>query len=148
MSQLNTDAFKEMVLKDLMVDYSIQAGKLFIEPFETKMGNTKLMVAGEQGFDKTMDYGINIAIPRSLLGSANTTVSNLAADNGINLAGAEELNLMARVTGDMANPKIGIDMKESLKGTKEVIKKQITETAKKELDTRKEDAKKAGSCRS
>ena len=141
-NQLNTDAFKEMVLNDLLVDYSIQAGKLFVEPFETKMGNTKLMVAGEQGFDKTMDYGINIAIPRSLLGTANSTVSNLAADKGINLAGAEELNLMARVTGDMANPKIGIDMKESLKGAKDVVKTQLKETARKELDTRKEDAKK------
>jgi hypothetical protein len=141
-NQLNTDAFKEMVLNDLLFDFEIRGGKLFVNPFETKMGNTNLMIAGEQGFDKTMDYGINLSIPRSVLGTANTSVSNLAAEKGISLASAENLNMLVKVTGDMAKPKVSIDMKETLAGTTEAVKEEIKETAKKELETRKEDAKK------
>jgi hypothetical protein len=141
-NQLNTDAFKEMVLNDLLFDFEIRGGKLFVNPFETKMGNTNLMIAGEQGFDKTMDYGINLSVPRSVLGTANTTISNLAADKGISLASAENLNMLVKVTGDMAKPKVSIDMKESLAGTTDAVKEEIKATAKKEIETRKEDAKK------
>jgi hypothetical protein len=140
-TQLNTDAFKEMALRDLLVDFEIRAGKLFVSPFETKMGNSTLLIAGEQGFDKTMDYGINLSVPRSLLGTANTTISNLAADKGINISAAENINLLARISGDMAKPTVKIDMKEALGNTKEAVKQEIKAAAVKEIETRKEDAK-------
>lgn len=140
--QLNTDAFNDLTLNDLLVDYEIRAGKLFVDPFETNMGNSKLMIAGEQGFDKTMDYGINISVPRSLLGTSNSAVNSLASDKGIDLSGADEVNMLVRLTGNMANPDVKIDMKDALASTKEAVKDEIKATATKEIETRKEDAKK------
>ncbi|QQS50622.1 MAG: hypothetical protein IPM71_13685 [Bacteroidota bacterium] len=135
--QLNSDAFNNMELTDLLFDFEIRAGKLFVNPFETKLGKSKLIIAGEQGIDKTINYGISMAIPRSLLGTSNAAVSNLAADKGIDLATSEEVNLVARLTGDMAKPNVKIDMKEMLGGTKEALKAAAT----KELDTKKDEAK-------
>ncbi len=140
--QLNTDTFDNMALKDLDVAFEIRAGKLFVDPFETNIGKTKLLMSGEQGFDKTMDYDINITLPRSLLGTANTTISNLASSKGINIASSDEINMLVNVSGDMANPKVSLDMKESLSSTTETIKEELKETATKELESRKEDAKK------
>jgi hypothetical protein len=141
-NQLNTDAFKEMVLNDLLIDYEIRGGKLFIDPFETNMGATTLLIAGEQGFDKTMDYGINMSIPRSVLGSANTSLNALASDKGINLTSAENVNMLVKLTGDMTKPNVSIDMKETLASTTEAVKEELKANVEKELDTRKEDAKK------
>ncbi len=139
--QLNSDAFNNMELTDLLFDFEIRGGKLFVSPFETKLGNTKLIIAGEQGIDKTINYGISMAIPRSLLGTSNTMVSNLAADKGINLAKSDEVNLVARLTGDMAKPNVKIDMKEMLGGSKEALKENLKAAANKELETKKDEAK-------
>ncbi len=140
--QLNTDAFDNMALKDLDVDFEIRAGKLFVDPFETNIGSTKILMSGEQGFDKTLDYDINITLPRSVLGTANTTISNLASSKGINIANSDNINMLVNVSGDMDNPKVSMDMKESLSSTTESIKTELKETATKELESRKEDAKK------
>lgn len=140
--QLNTDAFNNMNLSDVLLDFEIRAGKLFVSPFETNMGKTKLMIAGQQGFDKTMDYGLTLSVPRELLGTSNATINNLAADKGINLSGADNVNMMVRLSGDIANPDVKIDMKESLAGTTEAVKEEIKATATKEIEARKDDAKK------
>jgi hypothetical protein len=139
--QLNSDAFNEMVLKDISLDFEIRAGKLFVNPFETKIGQSNMIISGEQGFDKTMDYGINLTIPRSQLGTANASINSLAASKGLNLSSIENLNMLIKITGNMDNPSIKIDMKEVLSTTKEAIKNELKTAAKNEIDTRKEDAK-------
>ena len=39
---LNTKAFDNMTLKNLGIDFEIRDGRLMVNPFETKVGNTKL----------------------------------------------------------------------------------------------------------
>ena len=140
-NQLNSDAFKELSLKDINLDFEIRNGSLFVDPFETKMGNTNFLISGEQGFDKTLDYGINISAPKSLFGSANTTINNLASSKGINLSQSDNVNLLVKLTGDMAKPNVKIEAKETLKQTTEAVKEQIKEKAQQAIDTKKDEAK-------
>jgi hypothetical protein len=140
-SKLNSDAFKELSLKDLDLNFEIRNGKLFVDPFETNMGSTNFLIAGEQGFDKTMNYGINISAPKSLFGSANSTINDLAASKGINLSQSENVNLLVRLSGDMLKPDVKIEAKESLKGATEAVKEQLKDKAQQVIDTKKDEAK-------
>jgi hypothetical protein len=140
-NKLNTDAFKELSLADLNLDFEIRSGRLFVKPFETKMGSTNFTIAGDQGIDKTMNYDINISAPKSLFGSANSTINNLAASKGINLTQSETVNLLVNLSGNMLKPDVKIDAKESLKDAKEAVKEQLKDNAKQVIDTKKDEAK-------
>ncbi len=143
-NNLNSDAFKELILNDIDLNYEIRSGKLFVEPFETKMGSTNFMIAGEQGFDNTLDYGINIMAPKSLFGNSNASINNLysnAALPGFDFKTSETVNLLVKLTGDMKNPKVKIDPKASIKSATENIKQELKNNAQQAIESKKDDAK-------
>ncbi|MBN1116941.1 MAG: hypothetical protein JXA77_07050 [Bacteroidales bacterium] len=141
---LNSDALKNLVLNDINLEYALSEGKLLVKPFETKMGNTQLNIQGEQGFDNTLDYDINIMAPKSLFGSSNSAISNLYSNSavpGLNFSAVDNVNLLVKLTGDMLNPKVKIDPKASAKSVTESVKENIKTNTKEVIDTKKEDAK-------
>lgn len=143
-NQLNLDEFKEFVLNDLNVDYEILAGKLLVNPFETKMGKTNLMIAGEHGFDNIMDYGINISAPKELFGSSNSKLNALYDANpikGFDPLKSETVDLLVRLTGDMNNPKVKINPVAGMKETATAVKKEIKANAQQAIDQKKDEAK-------
>lgn len=146
--KLNTDAFKNLTLSDIDLDFEIKGSQVFVSPFEAKFGKTSLEIGGNQGFDKQMDYTVNMAIPTSLLGDANKAVDNLyasAASKGINVPKKEQINVNARITGDFTDPKVSMDLKDAAKkSTKEIteeIKEEVEKKAEEVIETKKEDAK-------
>jgi hypothetical protein len=64
---LNTKAFDNMTLENLGIDFDIRNGRLMVNPFETKVGDAKLLIGGDQGLDQTMNYTVGINIPRAKL---------------------------------------------------------------------------------
>ena len=60
---LRTEKFKDITMKDLAIDYSVRNGRVYIDPYETKIGNTELVMGGDQGIDQTMNYEMNMKIP-------------------------------------------------------------------------------------
>jgi hypothetical protein len=142
---LKTKAFDNMTLQNLKVEFEIRNGRIYLDPFETKMGTTNFVIAGDQGIDKTMNYNMNINIPRSVLGSgANESLNRLyanAASKGINISPSETLNMNVKVGGSFTEPKISIDLKDNVKQTTQAIKEEIKEKAQEEIDKKKEEAK-------
>jgi vacuolar-type H+-ATPase subunit H len=144
---LNTKFFDNMTFNDLAVKFELRNGRVFIDPFETKMGKTTFLIAGEQGIDQTMNYGINMTVPRSELGqAANTAINNLyskASVAGLTITPSETMNMSARVTGTFKDPKVSLDLKDNVKQTTDAIKEELTKKAQEEIDKRKEEARAA-----
>jgi hypothetical protein len=144
---LKTKAFNNMTLNNMGLNFEIRDGRLLVDPFETKMGNTTLMIGGSQGLDQTMNYAVGITMPRSELGSsANAVIDNLiskATSAGLKVDPLENLTIHAKVTGTFKDPKVGLDMKENSKKSKEEIKAQVMEAVKVEIDQKKEEARAA-----
>jgi hypothetical protein len=144
---LKTKAFNNMTLNNIGIDFEIRDGRLLVDPFETKMGNTTLMIGGSQGLDQTMNYAVGITMPRSDLGSsANAIIDNMiskATSAGLKVDPLENLTLHAKVTGTFKDPKVGLDMKENSRKSKEEIKAQVMEAVKVEIDQKKEEARAA-----
>jgi hypothetical protein len=146
-SALNTKAFNNLSLKNLGINFELRDGRLLVNPFETRLGNTTLLIGGDQGIDQTMNYTIGLTIPRSELGAAaSAPIDNLiskASAAGLKIDPLENLNIQARISGTFRDPKVGIDMKENSKKAKEEIKAQVVQAVQEQIDQKKEQAKAA-----
>ena len=131
--------------KDLNISFTIKDGRIYVEPFETKMGNIKMVVGGDQGIDQTLNYLVKMIVPRSDLGSgADQVVNDLvakASTKGLSIQPGENINVDVRVGGTFKDPEIRLDLKKSAAGAAEQIKEQLKEKVTEEVEKKKEEVK-------
>lgn len=98
------------VVRDLRATFIVNGGRLYVKPFDTKLGNIKLNVSGDQGLDKTINYLIKTEIPRAELGeSANALMgafSSQLASMGLSLTAPEIIKVNLKVGGTFTDPVI------------------------------------------
>ncbi|MBN2347218.1 MAG: hypothetical protein JXJ22_00170 [Bacteroidales bacterium] len=139
---IKTDKFNNMTLNDVAIKFEVKNGKIFVDPFKTKMGDTEFLIGGDQGLDQTLNYSINISLPKSMLGKNSLDVaSSKASLAGFKLDQSTFLNYDIKVTGTFKDPKISWDLKNTLKQSKEAIQNEIKAEAKEIIDQKKEAAK-------
>jgi len=135
--------------KDINVSFKINNGRIFVSPFNTKVGNIRMNISGDQGIDQTLNYVIKTEIPRTELGSSvNSLIDNLsvsAAALGIAFKPADIIKVNVKVTGTFLKPLVapffGSNPPDSTASIKESVKETIKETVGEELDKAKEKAK-------
>lgn len=135
--------------KDIEVEFRVIDGRVYIEPFDTKLGDINMTVGGDHGLDQTINYMITSAIPaESLPGSVSTLVSGLAAQAaafGLKYTPPEMYNVNVAVGGTVKDPTFrpslgeagksaGSTIKESAKVMVEQKVEEVKEVVKKEID--------------
>ena len=142
---LKNDKFKNVSIKDIKANFEIRNGRVFVQPFDTKLGPAKANIGGDQGIDQTMNYFMNLAIPRDEFGSsANDVYEGLiqqAASKGFDIKQSDDVNLTLKITGTFSDPKIGMDVKESMAKAKTEIKEAVQEKIQEEVQKVKEEVK-------
>ena len=112
---LRTDWLREPGLSDVRASFQILDGRLHVRPFDVRLGELSATVAGSQGLDETMDYALELAVPRRLLGAeADRVVASLAQraqGAGLALEAAEEITLGAKLTGTVTRPAVALDFR-------------------------------------
>jgi hypothetical protein len=112
-STLNISGLQQVPLQNVKVSFEFCNGKVNIDPFAVKIDNIDMKVAGQQGFDQSMDYGINMQVPRALMGTgANELVNNLINEvgaNGVPIKAPDSINVKLRLGGTFINPTIKTD---------------------------------------
>jgi len=112
-STLNISGLQQVPLQNVKVSFEFANGKVNIDPFAVKIDNIDMKVAGQQGFDQSMDYGINMQVPRALMGTgANELVNNLINEvgaNGVPIKAPDSINVKLRLGGTFINPTIKTD---------------------------------------
>jgi len=95
-------------LQNISASFSIKEGRVFVKPFDTKLGNVKLNIGGDQGLDKTMNFMVKAEIPSGDLGSAATnlmsSLASQAASYGVNLKPSDVIKLNLNIGGTYGNP--------------------------------------------
>jgi len=146
---LKNDKFKNVVVQDVKASFEIKNGRVFVEPFDTKIGPAKANIGGDQGLDQTMNYFMNMAIPRSEFGSAANDVYqgllSQASSKGINIEQSNDVNVMLKITGTFSDPKISMDVAENMNKAKNEVKAAVQEKVKAEVAKVKDDAKEKAS---
>lgn len=135
---LGNEEYKRLVTDGLNFSFEILNGKVFQKPFNIRYGGTNTTLGGSIGFDQQLNYDMVFQIPYEKLG-VNQTVKNLtdaASRKGININPGSNLNVNAKLTGLVTNPKIELDYK-TVVGN---LKSELEDAARRELQKQKEEA--------
>jgi vacuolar-type H+-ATPase subunit H len=145
---LKNDKLKNPRFKDVNLSFEMRNGRVYVDPFDTKIGTTDLNIGGDQGIDQTMNYFINMSIPRKEFGAAaNDLLEGLAAQaaaKGFDVSAGDKVNVQLKITGSFSDPKIGMDVKENMQKAKaeikEAVKERVQDEVKKVVDEGREIA--------
>jgi vacuolar-type H+-ATPase subunit H len=143
---LKNDRFRKLSLNNLDLQFEIKDGRVYVNPFETKFGTSKMVIAGDQGIDQTINYLIKVAIPRAELGgAANSLVNNLtsaAAAKGLKIQPGDNVNLDLFVLGTVLKPEVKPALASGSKNGAQDMKAQLKETAVQKVAEVKQEVKK------
>ena len=117
-----------------------------MDPFDVKAGNIVTTLSGWTAFDQTMEYNMNMAIPREDFGgAANQTASQvldmLQERTGQAVELPEIINITGKITGTADDPKISLDLPKFGSGGQKELKKQLEEELAKKRKEMEEKAK-------
>ncbi|NDC41971.1 MAG: hypothetical protein EBZ77_10540, partial [Chitinophagia bacterium] len=144
-SKLGVNQFKSIPLNDLRLFFHFENGRLSVDPYKVTFNQIEMEIAGSHGFDQSLQYGVNITLPTSLLGSQGSAmVNNLisqAASKGITVKAGDKVNLTATITGLLMSPKIETNLKSMVGNAVADMKKQLEEEARRRADSIKNVAK-------
>jgi hypothetical protein len=140
-STLNVSELKEVALQDIKNSFEFANGKVLVKPFHVKVKDIDMQVGGMHGVDQSMDYAINMKLPRSVLGSqGNALISNLAsqaASKGMNINPGETVNLDLKLGGTITNPQLKTDLKGAAGNMVDALKQQAMSFAQAKADSAK-----------
>ncbi|MEE4178106.1 MAG: AsmA-like C-terminal region-containing protein [Bacteroides sp.] len=108
------DAFNQISIRDLMLSFEFQDGRVDVSPFNLEFGQSKATVSGSNFFDQTISYVMNIEMPREQFGgAANQVLDNLvnqAAGKGLNIIPGQTVNLDVIIGGTFTNPEVSFGL--------------------------------------
>ncbi|MBX7094979.1 MAG: hypothetical protein K1X56_09665 [Flavobacteriales bacterium] len=144
--KLKISKLSKQNIQDVNLNYTFKDGRVFVDPYDIKVNNYKTTIAGSTGFDQTLDYKMDMAIPRSEFGAAaNETLNGLMAKAnakaGTTIEVGDIVNVRATITGTVTDPKIETDLKSQTQDLKNEIKEQVKEKVEEKIEEVKEDVK-------
>lgn len=143
-STLHVTQLQQISMKDVKAFFEFSNGKMLVKPFTVKIKNIEMEIGGLQGFDQSMDYTINMKLPRELLGTqGNQLINNLAtavSSKGIPVNIGETVNLKLALGGTVQNPTINVDLKQTAESLASQMKDQVKEFAQAKIDSAKSAA--------
>ncbi len=130
----------EVTLKDVLLSMEIKDGRIWVEPFDFKIGGRKATVAGSTGVDGSLNYAMSMDVPSGQVGEAlNSVISGFA---GIDNAIGQDITMNLGIEGSYDKPKVKLlSAKPTGSGGSSSLKAQLKDQANAELDKQKEEAK-------
>ncbi len=120
-------------LEALRAAFQIREGRLFVQPFDVKLGGTTMTVSGSNGLDQSLQYTLGLRVPRSLMGGgANQAIAGLvskAGAAGIDLSAAPEIPLGIQLAGTVTNPSVKVDVGSVASSVKEGVQQAVQQAA-------------------
>ncbi len=115
-SKLGIQGMEKISVKDIKQYFEFVNGKVVVKPFTVKWNDVQMEVGGMHGFDQSLDYLVNMKVPRSRLGNdANQVINNLAANlakAGIAVNPGETVNLKLNMGGTISQPSLRYDVQQ------------------------------------
>ncbi|MGF2413437.1 hypothetical protein [Ferruginibacter sp.] len=140
-STLNVKALEQISLKDVKNYFEFSNGKVLIKPFAFKVAGIDMEVGGLQGFDQSLDFIVNMKLPRSLMGAqGNQLVNNLVTqinNKGVPVKVGDMVDLNLKLGGFIQSPTVKTDLKQGAANLADQMKQQATDFAKAKIDSTK-----------
>lgn len=145
---LKNESLENPTLKNINVNFKFVNGRVYVDPFDVNFEDINATISGNSGFDKTIDYTMNMLIPRDKLGGeANDLVEGLVSQAnslGANFSLGETVKLNVFITNTIDDPKIKTGLGEGTgKGAKDVLKDTFNQKKKEAEEKAREEIEKA-----
>ena len=138
---LQIDHLKSITLKDVRQFIEFANGKVLVKPFNVKVSDIEMQIGGLHGFDQSIDYIIEMKVPRKYLGNeGNNLVNGLiaqATSKGIPVKLSDMVDLSVKMGGTITNPSIKIDLQKVVGDAKDELKEQAKDFAQQKIDSAK-----------
>ena len=133
---IKMEKYKKLDLKNINLSFSFKDGRVNINPFDLKIGNSNVNISGSTGFDQTIDYVWKLDIPSSEFGgAANAAISGLLSKvPGVNLTIPQKIKLNLLLTGTVSSPNVKAELAQ---GEGASIADDLKNKAKEELEKKK-----------
>ena len=142
---LKKEDLAQQKFKDVDLSFEMREGRVFVKPFDTKIGTSKVKIGGSQGIDQTMDYDLDFSIPRNEFGNAaNDLLEDLAAKataKGFKMDPGENVNVSVKVVGNFSDPELKLDVRESMASTRTQVQEALQERVEEEIEKVKEEVR-------
>lgn len=127
-STLNIKELDQISVKDIKNYFEFANGKVLVKPFNVKVKDINMEIGGMHGLDQSLDYIINMKVPRALIGSAgNKLVDGLVSQantKGIPVKLGDEISLKVNMGGTITNPIVKTDLKQAASSLADEVKQQ------------------------
>lgn len=138
---LNIKELETISLRDVKNYIEFTNGKVLVKPFTIKAKEVDVEIGGMHGLDQSLDYIVNLKLPRSMMGEkGNQYINNLVTqvnNKGVPVNVAEVVNLHVLMGGTITNPVFKTDLKQTATSLAADLKQQATEFAKQKIDSTK-----------
>jgi hypothetical protein len=138
---LNVNTLKNISAKDIKTFFEFANGNVLIKPFTVKVKDIEMEIGGLHGLTQSMDYTINMKIPRAMMGEkGNTLVNNLTQQinaKGVPIKVGDIVPIQIKVGGSITSPTIKTDLKQTTTSLTQDIKNQAIDFAKAKADSAK-----------
>lgn len=129
--------------KDVDINFEVKDGRVYIKPFDTKLGDMNVNISGDHGLDQTINYLMKVEVPSAKLppgmSSVLTGLAASAAMLGVEYYQPEVIKMNVMIGGTVTDPVI----RPSLGGDKEAagVKETVREAAKEAVQEKVEEVK-------
>ncbi|MHC1703565.1 MAG: AsmA-like C-terminal region-containing protein [Tenuifilaceae bacterium] len=132
---MKKDELRNPTMKDVNLSFVVKDGRIYIDPFDTKISDFKMNIGGDMGMDQTLNFKAKMSVPSASLGAVKDVMENLlskAAALGVNVKTSDVISLNLKIGGTTSDPEVrpdwggGGESKES--STKESVKETVKET--------------------
>jgi hypothetical protein len=141
-STLEIKELQAISVKDIKAFFEFAKGKVLVKPFTLKVKDIEMEIGGMHSIDQTIDYFVQMKVPRKYLGSQGNNLLNGLAEkansSGIPVKLGDMVNLSLKLGGSITNPTIKTDLKEAAGDAAEDLKQQALDFAKQKADTIKQ----------
>lgn len=138
---LSIKELDQVSIKDIKNYIEFTNGKVMVKPFKTKVKDIEMEIGGFHGFDQSLDYVINLKIPRAMMGEkGNAFVNNLVSqvnNKGVPVKLGDIVPIQIKLGGSIKNPQIKTDLKQTATNIADDLKQQVTDFAKAKVDSTK-----------
>jgi hypothetical protein len=137
--KLNLEALKNPSLNTVATSFTITDGRLHISPFDFKVLNYTVNVAGSNGLDQSLDYVMGVDIPAGQLKEqGNKAISGLLGRD-LQLIKASSVKVKANIGGTVDNPTVSTSAGDIVEDTKQQVTEQVKEEVTKQIEQKKEE---------
>lgn len=122
------EELKNLSVKDLNINFTIEDGRVRTQPFDIKMGNMNLNLSGTTGLDQTIDYTGKLKLPEgtSSISTIDLKIGGKFSSPRITVDTQSMAKQAASAAADKAldavGQKLGIDISNAEKQKEELVK--------------------------